>query len=76
MKVRSILTNRLIMARGALDHGLISLCEKNLYEALTISREYDIVGLTPDGQEQEHDYDQYVLTAEGRACPTNKGIAL
>ncbi len=70
------MTNRLKMAQGALDHNLIALCEKNLSEALTISIEYDKVGLTPADQEQEHDYDQYVLTAEGRAFQTHQGIAL
>jgi len=73
---RSLLTNRLKMAQGALEHNLLPLCEKNIREALTLSELHDKVVLTTDEQEQESVYAQYVLTAEGRACPTNKGLAL
>ncbi len=68
---KSLLTNRLMMAQGALEHNLIPLCEKNLREALSLSRLCDRMEGNPGDNEHEYSYDQYVLTAEGRACPTN-----
>jgi len=45
---RSLLTNRLLMAQGA-----IALFEKNIKDALIIAAEYDKVGSITDDQEQE-----------------------
>jgi len=47
----SLLTNRLLMAQGA-----IALLVKNLDDALIISKEYDKVRSTTDDQEQEHPF--------------------
>ncbi len=62
------------MAQGALEHNLIPLCEKNISAALKLSELCDRMEYTSGDNEHEHSYDQYVLTAEGRACPTNQEI--
>ncbi len=50
MSKHSLLTNRLLMAQGA-----ISLFEKNIKDALIISREYDKVRSTSETGDQEQE---------------------
>ncbi len=54
MTGHSLLTNRLLMAQGA-----IALLQKNLDEALTMSSLNDKVGSITDDKEQEHIPEEY-----------------